>query len=95
MVADGRLFGCCLVAVWLRIGRLVAASRLLGGSARAVRDVPGWTFHLSLDVASVLFGCCLAIVWFLYGLLSGWCLVVVRGEESMMVIWLDVFFFFL
>ena len=31
VVADGRLFGCCLVAIWLRIGRLVPASRLPDG----------------------------------------------------------------
>ena len=65
------LFGCGLA---LRIGRLVAASRLPGGSARAV--VPGWVCDLSLDVASVLFGCCSTVVWscvVAVGLVSGCC----------------------
>ena len=61
-----RMDGCSAAAwlrVWLRIGCLVAAARLLGGSARAV----GMFLDGRLICHWMLLRCCSAVVWLSYG----------------------------
>ena len=63
VVADGRFSAAAWLRVWLRIGCLVAAARLLGGSARAV----GMFLDGRLICHWMLLRCCSAVVWLSYG----------------------------